>query len=158
SGGEIVHEGEQAIRRVTISLLPGESAVLKAWMAPSKEDFLAWFDVVERSAQLCESEGLACKCAPGLACATGRQALLGNKSGSLADGEEERRRLAELYQDRLFEQPNYLFADVADIRVAHVTDVPWTAARFVGPPAVSRPLTLEKDPLFAFLATAGPAT
>lgn len=157
SGGDIVNVGGQSFRQVTVSLLPGESAILKTWLAPSAEDLLAWFDVVERSAQLCESEGEACKCKPGLACATGRQSLLGEASGPLASDADERQRLAMLYHQRLLEQPNYLFADVADISVVHVTDVPWAAAKFVETPIVARPITLDNEPLTAFLATAGSA-
>jgi hypothetical protein len=157
TGGEIVKAGGQSFRNVTVSLLPGESAILKTWLAPSAEDLFAWFDVVERSAQLCGSEGEACQCKPGLACATGRQSLFGESSGPLGTDEDERQRLAALYHQRLLEQPNYLFADVADISVVHVTDVPWAAAKFTDTPVVARPLTLEKEPLTAFLATAGSA-
>ncbi|MEE1611889.1 hypothetical protein [Microvirga sp. CF3016] len=157
SGGKIISEGGLLFRRVTVSLRPGESAVLKTWLAPSADDLLAWFDVVERSAQLCESEGQACECPPGLACATGRQSLLGDTSGPLGSDEDEHRRLATLYHQRLLEEPNYLFADVADINIVHVTDVPWAAAKFISTPIVARPLTLEKDALTAYLATAGSA-
>jgi len=137
--------------------LPGESATLKAWAVPDTEDLLAWFDVVERSAQLCSSESESCKSGSGLACATGRQSLLGDKSGPLQEDEEDRRQIAGLYHQRLLENPMFLFSDVADIHLVHATDVPWHAARFVHTPRVARPSSLEKNPLADFLVTAGPA-
>ena len=155
TGGEIIQENGQLFRRVVVSLLPGESAILKAWAAPDAEDLLSWFDVIERSAQLCSSE--ACNCSPGLECATGRQSLLGDKSGPLQEDEEDRRQIANLYHQRLIEAPVFLFADVADIHLIHATDLPWHPACFVDTPRVARPSGLERDRLSDFLMTAGPA-
>ena len=157
TGGEMIEEHGQLFRRVTVHLLPGESATLKAWAAPDAEDLHSWFDVIERSAQLCTAEGDACKCEPSLACATGRLSLLGDQSGPLQEDEKERRHLAGMYHQRLLEEPIFLFADVADISVIHATDVPWHAASFARTPHVARPGSMKTDELADFLTTAGPA-
>lgn len=157
TGGEAVEEHGQLFRRVAVHLRPGESATLKAWAAPDAEDLLSWFDVIERSAQLCTAEGTACKCEPGLACATGRLSLLGDQSGPLQNADEERRHLAGMYHQRLLEEPIFLFADVVDISVVHATDVPWHAASFARVPHVARPRSMTTEDLADFLTTAGPA-
>jgi hypothetical protein len=157
TGGETFEERGQLFRRVTVHLLPGESATLKAWAAPDAEDLLSWFDVIERSAQLCTAEGDACKCEPGLACATGRLSLLGDQSGPLQEDDLERRHLAGLYHQRLLEEPIFLFADVVDISVVHATDVPWHAASFAHVPHVARPKSMKMEDLADFLTSAGPA-
>lgn len=162
SAGEIVTEKGQHYRRVTVSLAPGEVANLKVWFAPDTEDMLSWFDVIDRSVDLCITEGKQCACKPEVECASGRLQLLGSMGTEMNGGpgstDEERLRLAGLYQQRLLQEPNYLFADVADIKLVHVTDEPWTTAAFKGTPAVARPMSLEKEPLSAFLATAGRAS
>jgi hypothetical protein len=157
AGGDIVQDRGQLFRRVTVHLLPGESAVLKAWAAPDAEDLLSWFDVIERSIQLCTAESKDCKCKPGQECATGRQSLLGEQSGPLQGDDDERRYMAGMYHQRLLEEPIFLFADVATINVVHATDVPWHSASFVHTPRVGRPSSLKDDQLTDFLTNAGPA-
>ncbi len=162
SGGDIITEKGQRYRRVTASLAPGEAASLKAWFAPDAEDMLSWFDIIDRSVDLCTAEGKECVCKPEAECATGRLQLLGTlgaaMNADLGSTDEERNRLAGLYHHRLLQEPNYLFADVADIKLVHATDEPWTPAAFKGTPVVARPISLEKEPLNAFLATAGRAS
>jgi hypothetical protein len=157
-GGDIVQDRGQLFRHVTVHLLPGESAVLKAWSAPDAEDLLSWFDVVERSIQLCTSEAKDCKCDPGSDCATGRQLLLGKQSGPLQGNDEDQRHIAGMYHQRLLEEPVFLFSDVATINLVHATDVPWHAASFADTPRVGRPASLDGDQLADFLTNAGPAT
>ncbi|EIM28020.1 hypothetical protein [Microvirga lotononidis] len=162
SGGNIITENGQRFRHITASLAPGEAANLKVWFAPDAEDMLSWFDVIDRSVGLCTAEGKECECKPEVECAAGRLRLLGTlgvaMSAGLGSTDEERYRLAGLYHQRLLQEPNYLFADVADIKLVHTTDEPWTAAAFKGTPAVARPISLEEEPLNSFLATAGRAS
>ena len=157
TGGEIVQNRGQLFRHVAVHLLPGESAILKVWAAPDAEDLLSWFDVVERSAQLCSAEGNACQCEPGFACATGRLSLLGDQSGPLQEDDKERRHLAGMYHQRLLEEPIFLFADVATINLVHATDVPWHPACFLEPPHVARPISMKQEDLADFLTIAGGA-
>jgi hypothetical protein len=162
SHGGIITEKGQRYRNVKASLAPGEAANLKVWFAPDTEDMLSWFDVVDRSVDLCTAEGKECGCKPEVECATGRLQLLGAMGADINAGlgstEEERYRLAGLYHQQLLQEPNYLFSDVADIKLVHTTDEPWAAAAFKGTPTVARPISLEKEPLTAFLATAGRAS
>jgi hypothetical protein len=162
SDGDIITKKGQRYRHVTASLAPGEAANLKVWFAPDTEDMLSWFDVIERSVDLCTAEGKECVCKPEVECATGRLHLLGTLGAGMTSGlgstEEERYRLAGLYHQRLLQEPNYLFADVTNIKLVHTTDEPWAAAAFKGTPVVARPISLEKDSLNAFLATAGRAS
>ncbi len=144
-------------RVVTVTLAPGESVRLKAWLVPDATDLASWFDVVERSAVLTQVEAKAC-ISPGAGASPtldGLAALIGNRACATGPAVE---RVAASFHAHLLAEPMPEIADSLELNLIHASDTPILAPEFVrGTIGLARPSSLEPAALARFLGESGRA-